>query len=79
MDQKTYSRINELLDSSDLIVSSKSTSKSVSGFDFKNETILITGAVGSIGSELTKQLVGAKFKSLILIDNAESTLYDLSK
>ncbi|APY12386.1 hypothetical protein BWZ22_14650 [Seonamhaeicola sp. S2-3] len=47
--------------------------------DFSKETILITGAAGSIGSELSKQLIKSKFKKLILIDVAESPLYNLIK
>ncbi|HMZ88549.1 MAG TPA: nucleoside-diphosphate sugar epimerase/dehydratase [Chitinophagales bacterium] len=41
------------------------------------KTILITGAAGSIGSELVRQLIPFQPKQLILVDQAESDLYDL--
>jgi len=40
-----------------------------------NKTVLITGAAGSIGSEIAKQIVKVKPKKLILLDQAESFLY----
>ncbi|MGV3539055.1 MAG: UDP-N-acetylglucosamine 4,6-dehydratase family protein, partial [Rufibacter sp.] len=45
--------------------------------ELQNRTILITGAAGSIGSELVRQLIQFKPKQLILLDQAESALYDL--
>lgn len=39
--------------------------------------ILITGAAGSIGSEIAKQLVNIKLELLILCDNRETGLYEL--
>ncbi|AJR04280.1 SDR family NAD(P)-dependent oxidoreductase [Siansivirga zeaxanthinifaciens] len=47
-------------------------------FNFENEIILITGAAGSIGKELTNQLLKSKFKKLILIDISETGLYNVS-
>ncbi|WMI65141.1 polysaccharide biosynthesis protein [Aestuariibaculum sp. YM273] len=47
-------------------------------FDFSEETILITGAAGTIGKELFQQLIPCTFKKVILIDIAESALYNLS-
>ena len=41
--------------------------------------LLITGAAGSIGSELVKQLSHFDVRHLILIDQAESPLYDLQQ
>jgi FlaA1/EpsC-like NDP-sugar epimerase len=43
----------------------------------QNKTILITGAAGSIGSEIVRQILPYHPKKLILIDQAESALYDL--
>jgi FlaA1/EpsC-like NDP-sugar epimerase len=43
----------------------------------QNKTILITGAAGSIGSEIVRQLIHFAPKELILVDQAESPLYDL--
>lgn len=45
--------------------------------ELQNQTVLITGAAGSIGSELVRQLIQFKPKQLILLDQAESALYDL--
>ncbi|WP_169788142.1 polysaccharide biosynthesis protein [Rufibacter tibetensis] len=45
--------------------------------ELQNRTILVTGAAGSIGSELVRQLIKFKPKQLILLDQAESPLYDL--
>ena len=41
--------------------------------------ILITGAAGSIGSEISRKLTEYKYKKLILLDTAESALYDLQQ
>jgi FlaA1/EpsC-like NDP-sugar epimerase len=43
----------------------------------KDKTILITGAAGSIGSELVRQIASYKPAKLILIDQAETPLYDI--
>ena len=47
--------------------------------EFKGETIVVTGAAGSIGSELVNQLSKFDVKHLILIDQAESALYDVQQ
>lgn len=71
-------KIDRLLMDSGLFHPQKQTSYP-EHFDFKGETILITGAAGTIGSELSQQLMGKQFKQLILIDMAESPLYGLMK
>jgi FlaA1/EpsC-like NDP-sugar epimerase len=43
----------------------------------KNATILITGAAGSIGSEIVRQLLSFNASNVVLLDKAESDLYDL--
>lgn len=43
-----------------------------------NKTILITGAAGSIGSELSRQIMGYQPTQVVLVDNNESGLHDLS-
>lgn len=42
-----------------------------------NKTILVTGAAGSIGSEIVRQLIAFNPKKIILFDQAESPLYDM--
>ncbi len=43
----------------------------------KNKTVLITGAAGSIGSEIVRQIIPYHPKLLVLVDQAESAIYDL--
>lgn len=47
--------------------------------DVNNKVILVTGAAGSIGSEISRQLSLYNHKHLVLIDQAESDLYDLQQ
>ncbi|WP_372795685.1 polysaccharide biosynthesis protein, partial [Lutibacter sp.] len=47
--------------------------------ELNNKVILITGAAGSIGSEIARQVAGFNYKHLILIDQAESELYNLQQ
>ncbi|MCD7900825.1 MAG: polysaccharide biosynthesis protein [Bacteroides sp.] len=44
---------------------------------FRNKIILITGAAGSIGRELTLQLAGLHVQKLLLLDSAETPLHYL--
>jgi FlaA1/EpsC-like NDP-sugar epimerase len=45
----------------------------------RGETVLITGAGGSIGSELCRQAARAGAARLILVDQAESPLYEIER
>lgn len=45
--------------------------------DLSDKTILITGGCGSIGSELVRQIADFSCKKIIIIDQAESALYNL--
>jgi len=45
--------------------------------ELSNKRICITGAAGSIGSELVRQVINYQPKSVILIDQAESPLHDI--
>ncbi|MGU9939406.1 polysaccharide biosynthesis protein [Empedobacter brevis] len=47
--------------------------------NIKGKRILVTGAAGSIGSEISKQIAIMDFDQLILIDQAESALYDVQQ
>ncbi|MGX1023355.1 FlaA1/EpsC-like NDP-sugar epimerase [Psychroflexus sp. MBR-150] len=42
---------------------------------YNNKTILVTGAAGSIGSDIVKQLTGFNPKKIILLDQAETPLH----
>lgn len=42
-----------------------------------NKIILVTGAAGSIGSEIVRQLLNYNPKKVLLLDQAETPLYDL--
>ncbi len=46
---------------------------------FEHETIAITGAGGSIGSQLSLQIIKYKPKKIIIIDNTEYNLYSIEK
>ena len=43
---------------------------------FKNKNILVTGAAGSIGSQLVRQLLNTKSKNIICYDNSEIDLFN---
>ena len=43
----------------------------------RGKVIMVTGAAGSIGSEICRQVLHYKPKKLILVDQAESPLYDI--
>jgi len=45
--------------------------------EINDQTIMITGAAGSIGSEIVRQLLQFKYKRLILIDEAETPCFFL--
>lgn len=46
-------------------------------FELKNKKILVTGAAGSIGSELVRQLIKYKPSIIILCDKAETPMHEL--
>lgn len=45
--------------------------------DFEGKTVLVTGAAGSIGSELCRQLSTFGLKRLVLFDNAETPTHNI--
>jgi len=65
-------RIEDLLSRDAIQMDSEKT-----GNDLKGKTILVTGAAGSIGSEMVRQILCFEWKKLILVDIAESPLYNL--
>ena len=44
----------------------------------KDSVVLITGACGSIGSEIVRQVASYKAKLIVLVDQAETPMHDLS-
>jgi FlaA1/EpsC-like NDP-sugar epimerase len=47
--------------------------------NIKNKVILVTGAGGSIGTELCHQIINLSPKSLVLVDSSEHALYLISQ
>ncbi len=71
---KQISRVNieDLLGRRPIVLDEKRISNQLTG-----QTILVSGAAGSIGSGLVKQIARYNPGKLILLDQAESPLYDL--
>ena len=46
--------------------------------NIKGSTVLITGACGSIGSEIVRQVAAYKAAKIILVDQAETPMHDIS-
>ena len=65
-------QIEDLLERKPIVLDSKSISKQL-----KDKTILITGAAGSIGSEIVRQVLGFNPKKVIILDHAETPLHNL--
>lgn len=47
--------------------------------EVRSKVIMVTGGAGSIGSEIVRQLCKYNYKSLIIVDQAESAIYDLQQ
>jgi FlaA1/EpsC-like NDP-sugar epimerase len=65
-------QIQDLLERNSIVLDQKPITKQL-----KNKTILITGAAGSIGSEIVRQVIGFKPKKIIILDQAETPLHYL--
>jgi len=78
-DQKTISQkvkniqIEDLLDRKPIVLD-----KGGIFNQLKGKTVLITGAAGSIGSEITRQVLGFEPKRIIILDQAETPLHQLN-
>jgi len=46
---------------------------------FKNKSILVTGGAGSIGSEISQQILRSSPKKLLIIDNSEYSLFQIKE
>ncbi|QLE02791.1 polysaccharide biosynthesis protein [Galbibacter sp. BG1] len=67
-------QLEDLLDRTPINIENKELQK-----EFNNKVLFVTGAAGSIGSEISRQLSHFHYKKLVLIDIAESALYDLQQ
>ena len=67
-------KIEDLLGRDEIQLNLQRISQSLIG-----KTILVSGAAGSIGSEIVRQLLRFPIGKLVLLDQAESALYDLEQ
>ena len=65
-------KIEDLLERDEIVLDKEKTFAQLKG-----KTILVTGAAGSIGSELVRQIIKFNPEKIILLDQAESAIYDL--
>lgn len=65
-------QLEDLLERNPIVLDNKSISK-----ELKDKTILITGAAGSIGSEIVRQVLGFNPKMVLILDQAETPLHHL--
>ncbi|MEE4176002.1 MAG: nucleoside-diphosphate sugar epimerase/dehydratase [Bacteroides sp.] len=70
--QLRRARIEELLERPPIRLGVEHVARELEG-----KVVLITGAAGSIGSGLVRQVITYKPRKLVLLDQAESALYDL--
>lgn len=63
-------RIEHLLQRDEFEIDSRNTRRLIEG-----KTVLVTGAGGSIGSELARQIASARPKKLLLLDKSENSLF----
>jgi FlaA1/EpsC-like NDP-sugar epimerase len=66
-------QIEDLLERKPIVLDNRSISKQL-----KDKTVLISGAAGSIGSEIVRQVLTFNPKRVIILDQAETPLHHLS-
>jgi len=72
--QIQHVKIEDLLERNPIKINNPTVSRYLKG-----KTVFVTGAAGSIGSEIARQVSDCTVKKLILIDQSESQLYDLQQ
>lgn len=65
-------KIEELLERETIVLDSKNINREI-----KNKVVMVTGGAGSIGCEISRQVLSYSPKRLIILDQAESPIYDL--
>lgn len=65
-------RIEDLLERSPIVLGKKNITNQVKG-----KIVLVTGAAGSIGSEIVRQLIRFEPKNILLFDQAETPMYEI--
>jgi len=68
--KRVHYQLEELLERKPILLDSNSISAQLNG-----KTVLITGAAGSIGSEIVRQVMLYNPKSIVMLDQAETPLY----
>lgn len=64
--------IEDLLNREEIVIDYDNISQTIEG-----KTILVTGGAGSIGSEIVRQVLNFNPKNVVILDQAETPLYDL--
>ena len=65
-------QIEDLLERNPIVLDNKLIAK-----ELFNKTILVTGGAGSIGSEIIRQIANYQTKKIIILDQAETPLYQI--
>ena len=65
-------RIEDLMEREQIVLDSANVAA-----DIRGKMVMVTGAAGSIGGEIARQALSFEPSGLILVDQAESALYDL--
>ena len=74
IDQIRNIRIEDLLERSPITLNNIRVSKMI-----RNRRVMITGAAGSIGAEITRQIANYKPNQIIALDQAETPLFELQQ